>query len=182
MFRQAFVGFAAVLACYWVYWFLAVPIIEPNVDERLTQSVSDEQIERARTDVTVRQRELAKYFEPDDWEAKGPKFINSGQMRVLFDKLNTRPDGTLELEPCTLLFFPREDPQDPGQPVIMRTAKATLKFDQPVKLRSVDFKELKFLGGEIEGAVRIVQRESVPGAGDDLEITTSGVKMDAERI
>jgi hypothetical protein len=49
-------------------------------------------------------------------------------------------------------------------------------------LRSVDFKELKFLGGEIEGAVRIVQRESVPGTGDDLEITTSGVKMDAERI
>jgi len=182
MFRQAFVGLATVLGCYWVYWFLAVPFIEPNLDERVMQTVSDEQIERARGDITVRQRELARFFNPEDWEAKGPKFINSGQMRVLFDKLNTRRDGTLELEPCTLLFFPRENPQDQGQPVIMRTAKATLMFDKPVDMRSVDFKDLKFLGGEIEGAVRIVQRESVPGKGDDLEITTSGVKMDAERI
>lgn len=182
MFRQAFVGFATVLACYWGYWFLAVPLIEPNVDERVTQTASDEQIERARNDITVRQRELARFFNPEDWEAKGPKFINSGQMRVLFDRLTTRRDGTLELEPCTLLFFPRENPQDQGQPVIMRTAKATLKFDKPVDMRSVDFKELKFLGGEIEGAVRIVQRESTPGKGDDLEITTSGVKMDAQRI
>ncbi len=182
MFRQAFVGFATVLGCYWVYWFLAVPLIEPNLDERVTQTVSDEQIERARGDITVRQRELARFFNPEDWEAKGPKFINSGQMRVLFDKLSTRRDGTLELEPCTLLFFPRENPQDQGQPVIMRTAKATLMFDKPVDMRSVDFKDLKFLGGAIEGAVRIVQRESAPGKGDDLEITTSGVKMDAQRI
>lgn len=182
MFRQAFVGFAAVLACYWTYWFLAVPLIEPNVDQRMAQSVSDEQIERARTDVTERQRELARFFNPEDWEAKGPKFINSGQMTVLFDKLATGRDGTLELEPCTLLFFARENPQQQGQPVIMRTAKATLRFDKPVNLRSADFKDLNFLGGEIQGAVRIVQRESAPGKGDDLEISTSGVKMDAERI
>ncbi len=182
MFRQAFVGFAAVLACYWCYWFLAVPLIEPNVEDRAAQAVSDERIERARNDVTLRQRELAKYFNPEDWEAKGPKFFNSGQMRVLFDTLTTRRDGTVELEPCTLMFFPRENAPDPGEPVIMRTAKATLQFDQPVDMRNVDFKNLKFLGGEITGAVRIVQRESAPRKGDDLEITTSGVKMDAQRI
>src|SRR5690348_4609291 len=87
--RQCFVSFAAVLACYWVYVFLAVPLIEPIAEERLAQNVTEEQVGEARVDVSMRQRELAQYFSPDDWEAKSPAIWQNDQMRLLFGKLTT---------------------------------------------------------------------------------------------
>ncbi len=181
--RQALVSLAVVLVCYWLYWFIAVPIIEPGLEDRVAEGgVSDEQIESARVDVTLRQREIAQYFGPDDWEANSPAISQSGQIRLLFKTLTPKPDGTVELRPCTLMFFPKAAADGSARPVIMRAvAGADVRFDQPVSMRSSDLSNRKFTGGQLLGEIRIFQRESAPGAGDDLEITTRDVQMSSDR-
>jgi hypothetical protein len=180
--RQCFVSFAAVLACYWVYVFLAVPLIEPIAEERLAQNVTEEQVGEARVDVSMRQRELARFFDPDDWEAKSPAIWQNDQMRLLFGKLTTNPDGSVVLEPCTLMFFPKGTSEAAGRPIIMRTERgAVVQFDERIVVRSVDLSKRRFVGGELLGEINIFQRESAPGKGDDLEIRTRGVKMSSER-
>jgi lipopolysaccharide export system protein LptA len=182
MARQCFVSFAAVLACYWMYWFIAVPLIEPIAEERVVQNVTEEQVGEARVDVSLRQRELAQYFSPDDWEAKSPAIWQNDQMRLLFGKLTTNPDGSVVLEPCTLMFFPKGSNEASGRPIIMRTGRgAIVQFDERIVVRTVDLNSRKFVGGELLGEIRIFQRESAPGKGDDLEIRTHGVKMSSDR-
>ena len=181
--RQSFVSLAVVLGCYWLYWFLAVPLIEPNADERVAVSSSEERLGAARETVTVRQRELAQYFSPEDWEAKDPAIWQSGQMRLLFGELAPQQDGTVELRPCTVMFFPKSAAGSPaGRPIIMRAVEgAVVEFDERIDLRSVDLNRQRFRGGKLRGEIRIFQNESVPGQGDDLEITTRDVQMSSER-
>ena len=180
--RQSFVSLAVVLASYWMYWFIAVPLIEPTVDDEVAQVTSEERVGAARDTVTVRQRELAQYFSPDDWEAKDPAIWQSGQMRLVFQKLEPQADGTVELQPCTLMFFPKTNDPGPPRPIIMRAVEgAVVQFDERIVLRSVDLSKRRFLGGTLRGEIRIAQRESAPGAGDDMEILTRNVQMSSDR-
>ena len=134
---QCFVSFAAVLACYWVYWFVAVPLIEPIAEERVAQTVTEEQVGEARIDVSQRQRRDAQYFNPEDWEAKSPAIWQNDQMRLLFGKLTTNPDGSVMLEPCTLMFFPKGPTTASGRPIIMRTERgAIVRFDERIVVRA----------------------------------------------
>lgn len=180
--RQALVSFAVVLVCYWVYWFAAVPLIEPGVEERTTARTPEDVIQQARTDVTARQREVARYFQPGDWEADKPAIGQSGQMRLLYKTIKPRGDGTVELRPCTLMLFPKGG-SGPPRPIIMRAVNgADISFDQRIDLRSVDLRERRFRGGRLIGPIRIYQQESAPGAGDELEITTPGdVTLESNR-
>ncbi len=181
--RQSFVSLAVVLCCYWMYRFLAVPLIEPNADERVSVSTSEERLGAARETLTVRQRELAQYFAPDDWEAKDPAIWQSGQMRLLFGTLAPQQDGTVELRPCTVMFFPKSAAGSSAvRPIIMRAVEgAVVEFDERIDLRSVDLNRQRFRGGKLRGEIRIVQNESAPGQGDDLEITTRDVQLSSER-
>ena len=122
--RQAVIWFAAVVAGYWLYWLIAVPLIEPGVDERSTAAVSQAQIDEARADVSARQRDVARYFSPDDWEANKPAIWRSGQMRLLYKTIEPQSDGTVALRPCTLMFFP--DRGGTSQPVIMRAMEGAI--------------------------------------------------------
>lgn len=181
--RQGVAAFVAVLACYWTYSFLAVPMIEPGLEEAVRTTATREQIESARDDVTARQRDVAQYFSPGDWESDKPAIWKSGHMRLLFKTVEPNPDGTVSLNPCTLIFFPKDgDPAAPPRPVIMRAMEgARIRFDQPVELQNVDFGKRKFVGGALPGPIRISREASAPDAGDDLEITTRDLQMDGQR-
>ncbi|MEX0676867.1 MAG: hypothetical protein WD063_07310 [Pirellulales bacterium] len=181
--RQALASFAAVVGCYWLYWLVAVPLIEPGVEDRPVDVASQEEIDAARGDVTSRQREVARYFSPDDWEADKPTIWQSGEMRLLFKSVRSNPDGTVKLRPCTLMFFPKSGGSSPAKPVIMRAVQgADIRFDEPIVLRSVDPRKRKFVGANLIGPIRIYREASAPGAGDDVEITTPrDVEMTADR-
>ncbi len=179
---QSLVSLAVVLVCYWLYWFIAVPLIEPSADERVADSTSEERIGAARDTVTARQRELSQYFAAGDWEAKDPAIWQSGQMRLLFEKLEPQLDGSVKLNPCTLMFFDKAGGQGQTRPIIMRAFEgAIIQFDEKIVLRTVDLSKRRFLGGTLRGDIRIFQHESVPGKGDDLEIKTRNVQMSSDR-
>ena len=68
----------------------------------------DEEIEAARN--ARQQRGSAtwpSYFPADSWELNNPAIWESDQTRLLFKNLRPLADGTVELKPCTLLFFPK---------------------------------------------------------------------------
>jgi hypothetical protein len=178
---QAIGSFLIVVAAYCLYWLVAVPFIEPNVEEQVAVRTSDEVIEEARADVTARQREIARYFEPGDWETDKPAIGQSGEVRLLYKTLKPKSDGTVELRPCTLMFFAKGD-VGPARPIIMRALEgADIRFDQRIDLKSVDLKERKLIGGQLIGPIRIYQKETAPGAADDLEIAARDVKLDGNR-
>jgi hypothetical protein len=182
--RQSLASFAAVVACYWVYWLVAVPWIEPSLETRATAKTSEEIIREAREDVTARQREVAQYFAPGDWETDKPAIWQKGQMRLLYKTLEPKPDGTVELRPCTLMFFSKNPgtPAAPTKPIIMRAVEgADIKFDQRIELRNVDIGQRRFESGRLIGPIHIFRHERTPGAADDLEIKTRDVQMQGAR-
>jgi len=180
--RQTLVSLAVVLVGYWMYCLLVVPLIEPTVEEHVAETVSDQQIEEARADITRRQADLAQYFHPGDWEAQGPAIWQSGKVRLLFKTMTPTPDGTVELRPCTLMFFPDARPGTKARPIIMRTTEgANIQFDEKIDLKNVDPAKRKFVGGRLIGPIRVFQIESAPGAGDDLEIATRDIKLSSDK-
>jgi len=183
--RQVGSSLAAVIGVYVVYALLAVPLIEPSIsDKSVTPRVSDEEIGEARVEVNARQREVASYFPPGSWELDNPAIWQSDQTRLLFKTLEPQPDGSVVVNPCTVLFFPKDhDPAAPKMPIIMRAPQgAKVRFDQPIVLKSVDLSKRQLEGGELGGVITITRAESQPGANDALEIVTRDVKMVKDRV
>jgi lipopolysaccharide export system protein LptA len=183
---QAGSAFAAVLAAYLLYWLIVVPLIEPTLEEKPIARATDSQINAARETVSVRQRDVAQYFAPDSWELKNPAIWESERARLLFKTLSPLPDGSVELKPCTLLFFSKENGKEQEsqarRPIIMRAERAIVRFDEPVVLKSVDLSKRQLVGGHLVGPIYIFQNPSAPGARDDLEITTRDVEMLKDRV
>lgn len=178
-------SFIAVLAAYFFYWLLAVPLIEPELESMAIEPATREQLEAAGNRVGSRQRELAKYFPPGSWELDKPAIIESGQTWLLF-KTYEPVGGKLEVKPCTVMFFPKPaagEAADAVLPVIMHTEKgAEVEFDEPIVLKSVDFRKRKLVAANLPGAIRIDRQASRPGMHDDLEITLRDAQMREGRI
>lgn len=177
-------SFVAVVLVYWVYWFVAVPLIEPSLEERVTTPVTEEEIREAQQKVSSRQRDVAQYFGEGCWELDSPAVWQSDQTRLLFKTLTPKPDGSVELMPCTVLFFPKAGAaaQQSTKPIIMRAVEgAIVKFDQPIVLKNVDLAKRELVGGRLVGPIHIYRDASHPGASDELEITTHDVELLKDR-
>jgi lipopolysaccharide export system protein LptA len=183
---QVLSSFAAVFGIYCLYWLFAVPLIEPNVDHEASVRTSEEEIDKARGEVSSRQRDVAQYFPPGSWELETPAIWQSDQSRLLFKTLRPLPDGTVELCPCTLLFFPKSSAAAAAsgvQPIVLRAPEgANVRFDEPIVLKNVDLAKRQLVGGRLIGPITIYRTASRPGANDDLEITTHDVEMLDDRI
>lgn len=184
--RQVLFWFAAVVGSYSLYWLFAVPLIEPNVEQEARARTSDAEIDNARGEVGLRQRDVAQYFPPGSWELENPAIWQSEQSRLLFKTLRPLPDGTVELRPCTLLFFPKSSAADMAagvQPIVLRAPEgANVRFDEPIVLKNVDLAKRQLVGGRLIGPITIYRNVSRPGGNDDLEITTHDVEMLNDRI
>jgi hypothetical protein len=174
----------AVLAAYWLYALLFVPLIEPNVDHEVATRATDEEIREARQAAGALGQELAKYFPPGSWELDNPAIFESDQTLFLFKSPEPLPGGLLKLRWCTLISLPK--PAAPGatpmQPVIMRASEgATLQFDQPIKLENLDLNKRQLEGGSLQGEITIRRLASRADGSDALLVTTRDMKLEGSR-
>jgi len=179
-------SFAGVFAAYWCYWLIAVPIIEPSVEQTPAIRASEEEILAARQAPSARKLAMSKYFPAGSWELDNPAIWESEQTLLLFKTPQPMSDGRLKLESCTLMFFPngrRQGDPTESQPIIMQApGGAELKFDEPIELRNVDVSKRRLEEGDLKGPITIYRAASHPGAGDDLLITTKNVKLVQDRM
>ncbi len=185
--KQVVGSFLAVVSAYALYWLIAVPLIEPTLEPDLpTTRASEEELGLARNRVTTGQTSVARFFPEGAWERDRPTILEGKQTKLLFKAPRPLPDGTMELKPCTLLFFPKagaDAAADDARPIIMQVpAGARVRFDQPVALQTADLAQRRLTGAHLDGTITIYRQPSAPGANDDLWITTHDVEMTTDRI
>jgi lipopolysaccharide export system protein LptA len=179
-----------VVIAYCSYSFAVVPFIEPNVEDRPTDLYPDE----GNTVEIIRQehREKLKHlFEPGSWELEEPLIVQSEQGVLLIKSYDPQPDGTVSLNPCTLIFTEtknsskkngaKKESGGVSRPVVVQAPDgAILRFDKPFDLNSGRIGRL--VGGRLDGVVTISSPESSPGAADQLLIQTRHIQIDTQRI
>jgi hypothetical protein len=182
---QAVGSLVAVLALYWLYWLIAVPLIEPSLAPETVTRASEADIARARAAPSARKQALEKYFPPGSWELANPAIWENGQTLLLFKDAVPAAHGQIKVRYCTVLFFPpTRNPAElvEPRPVIMRApAGATIQFegDEPIDFANLHSRRL--VGGFLEGPITIARRESRPGAHDDVLITTRDIRLANDR-
>ena len=119
MFRTARItgSFVVVVIAYWAYSLLAVPWIEPAAAPKpVVESGGDRESQSG--DLTDDQvRRIRSLFQPDDWELKAPKILESDRARLLFQTYKNMGNGLVKLDPCTVLFDPDSPVRDEAQRV-----------------------------------------------------------------
>ena len=179
---QVISSFAAVVVAYWMYWLIVVPLIEPSVEQQPVARTSEEDIQKAKEAGHTRALAVSKYFSEGRWELKDPAIWQSDQTQLLFKSLQPQPDGKVQLNPCTVLFFPKNR-DETTQPIIMQADEgAIMEFDQPIVLKSVDLGKRQLVGGHLKGPIKIRRKESRPGARDDLAIDTRDITLINDRL
>ena len=174
-----------VLAGYFLYALLAVPLIEPSAIGPSGDHVSDERIKAAGNRHNDQLEELAFWFKPGDWELQTPKVLESPDGILLMNEYKTLPDGRVELKPCTMIFLSKSsdipDEERRRRAMILRAPQgAILEFDTPFDLKQA--KIGKLVGGQLLGDVTIHSDQRLPGPEDDLFISTREVKLTETEI
>lgn len=176
-------SFLIVVIAYWLYALVAVPLIEPEAPEHLSNIVTDEQIELARIMQLQQVRDLGMWFSPDDWEIKEAKSnmtLETPQGKLLLRRYHNLPDGSVKIEPCSMIFVPEgtlESEQDrKRRAIVLRSPEgAILEFDEPFDPKKG--KIGKLVGGQLLGNVDIHSDQRSPGPEDDLRINTRDVVL-----
>ena len=177
-------SFAAVLAVYWLYALIVVPIVEPTVHARTRVELTPAELIDAKNP-NRHKNSFAKYFKPGDWELEGtPKVLESSQAKLLVQDYQNLPDGRVKLYPCTLIFFPNPGKKDAigeEQAIVMKAPEgAILQFDEEFDLKRA--KVGKLIGGNLLGKITIASAPSKPGSAEDLLIVTRDVELLDDRV
>ena len=179
-FRRYLAALAVALAAYGAYALFAAPWLEPRAMGRGTASSF------ARQTVSVDEG-YRSLFAPGSWELDNPKIVETAQCTLLLKDYQPLPDGRMEINPCTLIFYTAGSPAAAGgpaparRPIVLRALQgAVLQFDRPIDLGRATMGRLT--EGTLRGSIRIFSPESRPGAGDALELTTRNVKIDREKV
>jgi hypothetical protein len=180
-FRRDLAALAVALAAYGAYALAAAPWLEPRAMGRGTAS------SHASQPVSVDEgfRDL---FAPGSWELDNPKIVETAQCTLLFKDYQPLPDGRMEINPCTLIFYTvagspaaPTSPVAARRPIVLRALQgAVLQFDRPIDLGRATMGRL--MEGTLRGSIRIFSPPSRPGANDALELTTRNVKIDREKV
>jgi lipopolysaccharide export system protein LptA len=182
--KRTVIAFAAVLGVFIAYCLIAVPLIEPRIEEKRVQPLTAQQIEEIHANqLKNRLGGYMRFFPEGSWERDKPILLESETSKLLLKEYTNLPDGRVQITPCTVIYLPDGDAEQEGshkRVIIMRAQQAFLQFDTPVDLGRG--KLGKLLGGTLDGPIRIESAETRPGANDDLLITTHDVKMIENRI
>jgi hypothetical protein len=176
--RDYVTALAVVLAAYLLYAQTVAQLIEPAPIVR-PQSTA------AAPAPPTRMNPYAHLFQEGDWELNQPKILETSGGTLLFQEYHPLEQGRLEIRPCTLIIYSREN-QDgelsqSGRPIIMRANEsAVLEFDNELDLARGQVGRL--VGGRILGDIHISSPESSPGAQDNLELTTRNLQIERLRV
>lgn len=170
---------------YWAYALLAVPLIEPSFDGRLSAgniTEADRQNAKKRADDQVDR--VRRHFPPGGLEALGltePKILESDQAKLIFQTYEHRRDGSVVLRPCVIIFDTDRDAADESAPVILEApGGALLRFDPPLDINHMKIGRLD--QGKLVGAVKIRSGWKLPGPEDDLLIVTRDIQLTEDTI
>ncbi|MBU4273395.1 MAG: hypothetical protein KKA28_16170 [Planctomycetes bacterium] len=181
-------SFAIVMIAYWAYALLAVPWIEPTVDQRRQGKISQEERDRASQIADEQLDRIRDMFSPGGMEALGlkkPVIIESNRAKLLFQTYEHQSDGSVVLRPCVIVFAyegPAEDEaQRHRQSVIIEApGGARLQFDPPLDINRVRIGRL--VRGQFDGQVTIRSDWKQPGPEDDLLIVTRDIQLTEQTI
>ena len=169
---------------YWVYALLAVPLIEPSYDGRLsTSGISEADRENAKRIADAQVDRVRKYFPPGGLESLGltePKILESNQAKLLFQSYEHHRDGSVALRPCVIVFDPGGASGRSGPVILEAPGGAILRFDPPLDLNHVKIGRLA--EGQLAGEVRIRSDWKLPGPEDDLLVVTRDIKLTENTI
>ena len=180
-FKYGAATLATIIAAYFLYALIAVPLIEPSIKFRKSKANA------ARP--SARPRKLDHLFAPGSWELDRPKIVETDQGTLYFDDYKPLSDGRLELTRCTVIYYaghasslsPLPGNESVRRPFVLRAPQgATLNFDRTLNVIRGEFGHL--IGGRLEGEITISSPPSEPGRDDALSIITRNVQLDARRI
>ncbi len=178
------IGLATVMVAYSAYALVAVPLIEPPPKQKpAVSSSTPEQRELARVGNRRYRKLFERYFPPEHWAHDNPKVLESEQVMLLIQEYRALPGGRMELTPCVMLFFPKEEQRSEGEPgaVILDAPRgAVLQFDEEFDLAQAKIGRLQH--GKLVGEITIYSEMQQPGPEDDLRIATRNIQMTPSRI
>lgn len=183
-FRRFLVAILALGLAYGAYALLIAPLLEPP-PLSLTEGGGTPSVYVA----TAQLRDFSWLFVERSWELDNPKVVETAQCTLLLKDYKPLPDGRMELNPCTLIFYMAEEADgkknglSSGQrrPVVLRAPQgAVLQFDRPLDFSRAEFGTL--IGGRLNGDIQIFSPPSVVGGNDALNITTRNVQIDRQKV
>ena len=174
--RRTIVSLVIVCVLYSGYTLAVVPWIEP-----LYISKHVENAKAAQFADEPRDREWMKLFPAEAWElSEETKSLESDDGILLFKEYSRDGKGRWELTPATLIYYTAASKGKKKRPFVIRPRRAVLQFDGPLNLISGG--RGKLVGGRLVGDLIITSPESAPGVGDDVELRTRNVEIEAKRI
>lgn len=180
-------SFVLTAACYTAYAVAVVPFIERPVDVQIAElpPITEAELQNAANAADRQRADLAYWFHDGDWELESPYVLETPQGKLLFRDYRSRPDGMMELSPCSMVFLSSEEGGDAElrkrRATVMRAPEGALvRFERPVNLKQGKIE--KIVGGELLGEVQITSGQKLPGPEDDLLITTRDVMLSETHI
>ncbi len=181
--RQTVSSFVAVVACYWLYALLAVPLIEPSA-EALDARRSTSEERQAASDIPAQiRRRLSVLFPSGHWALDHPKFFKSRHGMLVMQDYQQLDDHRLKLEKCVMIFFRQPVGGDdvPADSVVLEASQgAILKFDDHFNLAQGKLGKLK--QGELPGEITIRSTMDPHDPNDDLVIVARDIHMNQRII
>lgn len=177
---RAIVSLVWVLLAFGVYMLVFTPWIDRPLEVLAEENGSVPEV-RASTSTTRFLRELKPLFPEGSWELQQPTVLRSDQVTILLHDFKELDDGSLQIKPCTLVFFGKEGDASKNSrgPTIMQAPEgAVLQFDEPIDLSNNRIG--KPVSGQLVGQIRIFSQGSATS--DDLILQTSNVMIDEKRV
>lgn len=182
--KRSAISLAVVLAAYWLYALVAVPLIEPTIRLAETTGSSAREREEARNRPAARHEELRAWFTERDWELTSQKLFEAGGAILLCNEYTNGSDGMLMLTPCTVVILAdkagKSIEQWRREAVILQAAEARLKFEKLPQLMSASLGNLQ--SGQLVGRFTIRSDQKDPGPADDLFIVSQDAQLADNRI
>lgn len=178
--RRAAISLALVIAAFTAYRVIAVPLIEPGIENQVQAALDESRVDRARNSAAEERRELASWFNPGDWELTSAKVIDTPRGRLLLNNYQNLGDGRIKIRPCTIIFLPEgkfENAEERRRRAVIVQAPdgAVLQFDGKFELKQA--KVGKLIGGRLVGPVTIRSEQKLPTPDDDLYVRTQDVDL-----
>lgn len=173
---QGGIVFVVMVSIATVYQMTVVPWMEPTI---ATTGGTADHIPTA--DFLDQQKQnLAHFFPTSSWQLGPTKVLESNNIMLLMKDIKQDGENRLRLEPLTIIAFAtEEEPEKWTKPVVVLNAEsAVLQFSE-LNLAFAKFGEL--VGGQLKGTVTI-NRKSIDGQHDPLDILTSEVLLASNRI